>query len=165
VATRTAKKRLTNKKDEKTGDGDKNALIFSPPTGEGPVIAGNRSKSIPDAGQLLAVVRDSLTDDKAEEVSVIALSGKVDFADFMVIASGRSRRHVDAIAEHLQERLKKAGLTSVPIEGAGKCDWVLVDAGDIIIHVFRPEVRAFYALEKMWGMEFPESGQNSDLGP
>jgi ribosome-associated protein len=161
---RPAKKRPANKSDERTGDGDEKNLTFPPPTGEEPAIARGARKPLPDAARLLAVVRDSLADDKAEDVVVLALSGKTDFSDFMVIASGRSRRHVDAIAEHLREKLKKAGLPSVPIEGAGQCDWVLVDAGDIIVHVFRPEMRAFYALEKMWGTDFPEPGQSSGLG-
>ena len=74
----------------------------------------------------------------------------------MVIASGRAQRHVGAMAEHLREKLKAAVLSSVPVEGAQRCDWVLIDAGDIIIHLFRPEVREFYNLEKMWGLELPE---------
>ena len=102
------------------------------------------------------VVTTSLEDDKAEDVIVINLTGKTSIADYMVIASGRSQRQVGAMADHLVERLKKAGLPSVPAEGMPQCDWVLIDAGDVIVHLFRPEVRNFYNLEKMWGLELPE---------
>jgi nicotinate-nucleotide adenylyltransferase len=110
----------------------------------------DRSKA---ADALLALVRRSLDDDKAEEVVVIDLAGKSAFADHMVIASGRSNRQVVAIADHLAERLKKAGFGPVPVEGKQGGDWVLIDAGDVVVHVFRPEARAFYALEKMWALE------------
>ena len=91
--------------------------------------------------------------DKAEDVVVIDLKGKSAFADYMVIASGRSNRQVVAIAEHLADRLKQAGYGYIPVEGKQTGDWVLVDAGDVVVHVFRPEPRAFYALEKMWALE------------
>jgi len=110
----------------------------------------DRSK---DAEALLALVRRSLDDDKAEDVVVIDLKGKSAFADYMVIASGRSNRQVVAIAEHLADRLKMAGHGYTPVEGKQTGDWVLVDAGDVVVHVFRPEPRAFYALEKMWALE------------
>ncbi len=104
----------------------------------------------------MQIVKTSLEDDQAEDLVVIDLAGKSSIADYMVIASGRAQRHVGAMAEHLREKLKAAGLSSVPVEGAQRCDWVLIDAGDIIIHLFRPEVREFYNLEKMWGLELPE---------
>jgi ribosome-associated protein len=104
--------------------------------------------------ELLALVQASLDDDKAEEVAVIELAGKSDIADFMVVASGRSSRQVGAMAHHLREKLKGAGVTGISVEGAARADWVLIDGGDIIVHLFRPEVRAFYNLEKMWGEEF-----------
>ena len=100
--------------------------------------------------KLLNVVLKSLDGDKAEDIVAIDLSGKTPMADFMVVASGRSNRHVSAIAEHLTEELKKHGIKG-RAEGLPQGDWVLVDAMDIIVHVFRPEVRAFYNLEKMWG--------------
>ncbi len=78
----------------------------------------------------------------------------------MIIASGRSQRHVVAMADHLSESLKAAGLRSVPTEGARQGDWVLIDAGDVIVHLFRPEVREFYNLEKMWAMDLPEPNQS-----
>jgi ribosome silencing factor RsfS/YbeB/iojap/nicotinate (nicotinamide) nucleotide adenylyltransferase len=101
----------------------------------------------------LALVRKSLDDDKAEDVVVIDLKGKSAFADHMVIATGRSNRQVIAIADHLADRLKQAGHGYVPVEGKQVGDWVLVDAGDVVVHIFRPEPRAFYGLEKMWQME------------
>ena len=110
----------------------------------------DRSKSTADQ---LALVRRSLEDDKAEDIVVIDLAGKSSFADYMVIASGRSNRQVVAIADHLEERLKQAGHRHVSVEGKQGGDWVLVDSGDIVVHVFRPEPRAFYALEKMWALE------------
>jgi len=101
---------------------------------------------------LLSVVSQSLDDDKAEEIVVIDLAGKSGIADYMVIASGRSQRHVIAMAQNLQERLKARGYGRVGAEGLSQGDWVLIDAGDILVHLFRPEVRSFYALEKMWGL-------------
>lgn len=93
----------------------------------------------------------SLDDDKATDITVIELTGKSDIADYLVIASGTSQRHVSAIAEHLRENMKKTGLKKISVEGLGSGDWVLVDGGDVVIHVFRPDVREFYNLEKMWG--------------
>jgi ribosome-associated protein len=79
------------------------------------------------------------------------LAGKTSIGDYMIVASGRSQRHVGAIADRLIEKLKEHGIQGVRAEGMPLCDWVLVDAGDIIVHIFRPEVRAFYNIEKMWG--------------
>ena len=107
----------------------------------------------------MALVQSSLDDDKAEDVVVIALEGKSSIADYMVIASGRSARHVGAIADHLLQKTKDAGYGKAQVEGLKTSDWVLIDAGDVIVHLFRPDVRAFYNLEKMWSvdMEEPES--------
>ena len=102
-------------------------------------------------GSLHALVLDSLDDDQALDVVSIPLEGKSSIADFMVIASGRSTRQVAAIATHLAERLKAGGHGSPRIEGLPAADWVLIDAGDIVVHLFRPEVRSFYNLERMWG--------------
>lgn len=85
------------------------------------------------------------------------MAGKSDFADYMVVASGRSQRHVGALADKLAERLNQEGYGPVQIEGKESCDWVLVDAGDIIVHLFRPEVRDIYHLEKMWGVPSAEA--------
>jgi ribosome-associated protein len=103
-----------------------------------------------EPGSLLALVLQSLDDDQAQEVVVIPLEGKTAIADHMVIASGRSNRQVTAIAQKLAERVKHAGFGPARIEGLPAADWALVDAGDVIVHVFRPEVRSFYNLERMW---------------
>ncbi len=102
------------------------------------------------ADELLARVLASLDDDKAEEVVQIDLRGRSDVADYMVICSGRSTRQVAAISEKLADRLKQEFRLSAKMEGKETGDWVLIDAGDVIVHVFRPEVRDFYQLEKMW---------------
>lgn len=102
------------------------------------------------ADDLVALVTASLDDDKAADIVVIDLRGKSSMADHMIIATGNSSRQVGAMAGHLVEKLKAVGLR-VGIEGMPQCDWVLLDGADIIVHLFRPEVRAFYNLEKMWG--------------
>jgi ribosome-associated protein len=114
---------------------------------------------------LLRLVEASLDGDKADDTVVIELAGKTEIADFMVVASGTSQRHVGAMADHLKENLKSAGITKVSIEGETHCDWVLIDAGDIIIHLFKPEVRIFYNLEKLWGIAPPAPivGQKTGL--
>ncbi len=99
---------------------------------------------------LLRVVTDSLEDDKAEDIVTIDLRGRSEMGDFMVIASGRSTRQVAAIAEKLADRLKQEHGILSKMEGKETADWVLIDTGDVIVHVFRPEVRDFYQLEKMW---------------
>ena len=99
---------------------------------------------------ILAGILSSLDDDKAEDIVQIDLRGKSEIADWMVIASGRSSRQVSAISEKLVERLKSGFGTIAKVEGKDTGDWVLIDAGDVIVHVFRPEVREFYQLEKMW---------------
>ena len=104
---------------------------------------------------LLASILESLDDAKAVEVVALDLDGKAALADQMVIASGRSNRHVAAIAEQLVEKLKAGGKADLKIEGLPHCDWVLVDAGDVIVHIFRPEVRSFYNLEKLWSAHAP----------
>lgn len=101
----------------------------------------------------------SLDDDKAENVVVIDLADKTSIADFMVVASGRSTRQVMTLADHLAEKLKAVLQRPVSVEGKTHGDWVLVDGGDVIVHLFRPEVREFYGLEKMWGavLDAPEA--------
>jgi ribosome-associated protein len=110
---------------------------------------------------LLALVQASLDDNKAEEVAVIELAGKSTIADFMIVATGRSSRQVGAMADHIREKLKGAGVKGISVEGAARGDWVLIDGGDIIVHLFRPEVRAFYNLEKMWGEEFSATRESA----
>jgi ribosome-associated protein len=109
-----------------------------------------------DPESQLRLVETVLDDDQADEPVVINLTGKSSIADYMVVASGRSARHVASMTEHLQARLKAAGAVRVTVEGMATCDWVLIDTGDIIVHLFRPEVRDFYNLEKMWGMAPPQ---------
>ncbi len=101
--------------------------------------------------QLQSVIMASLEDDKAEGIIAIDLEGRASFADRMVIASGLADRQIAAMATHLEDKLEEAGLKRVQIEGAGGSDWVLIDAGDIVIHLFKPEAREMYQLERMWG--------------
>lgn len=108
-------------------------------------------------GRLLEQIITKLDDDKAEEIITIDMTGKSSMCDFMVIASGRSQRQVAAIAEHLRELLKPQMSEGPSIEGLPEGDWVLVDAGDVVVHLFRPEVRAYYRLESMWGLETPSA--------
>lgn len=113
-------------------------------------------KTTPPAGDgLLDLVTRSLDDDKAEDIVSIDLANKSSIGDHMVIATGRSARQVAAMADHLVSKLKDKGLKNVSVEGARQGDWVLIDTGDVIVHLFRPEVRDFYGLEKMWGAQPP----------
>lgn len=107
--------------------------------------------SVNDAvSRAIKTVLASLEDSKAENIVSIDIQGKSSLGDYMVVASGRSPRHVSAVADHLLKALKDAGLGMARVEGLAGADWVLIDSGDIIVHVFRPEVREFYNLEKMW---------------
>lgn len=99
---------------------------------------------------------NSLDDDKAEDVVTIDLRNKSAMADYLVIASGRSTRQVGAMADHLVRKVKTDGFGTALTEGIPQNDWVLIDAGDVIVHLFRPEVRAFYNIEKMWSVTLPE---------
>ena len=102
-----------------------------------------------DAAEILKIVVDTLDEGKAEDLVVIDLQGKSLIANQMVVASGTSQRHVASLAEKVQEKLKAAGYVSMS-EGEEKADWILIDAFDVIVHIFKPEVREFYNLEKMW---------------
>ena len=106
-----------------------------------------------DDGVLHDMVLTSLDDDLAQDIISIDLHGKTALADHMVVATGRSKRHVAALADHLQRKLKAAGQKDICTEGQTTGDWVLVDAGDVVVHIFRAEVREFYALEKMWATD------------
>jgi ribosome-associated protein len=108
--------------------------------------------------RLQSVIVGSLDDDKAENVVTLDLEGKAMFCDRMVIATGLADRQIAAMAQHLSEKLHAAGLRRVQVEGAGGSDWVLIDAGDIVVHLFKPEARTMYALEKMWGADLDEAG-------
>ena len=97
----------------------------------------------------------TLDDAKAEDTITIDLHGKTSIGDYMVVTCGRSNRHVGAVADRVLEDLEQAGVPDLRVEGMPHCDWVLIDAGDVIVHIFRPEAREFYNLEKMWGSERP----------
>jgi ribosome-associated protein len=116
-----------------------------------PRIARHRKTETP----LLKTIRTQLEDAKAEDIVTIDLGGRSTVADGMVVASGRSNRHVGAIADQLVQKLKEAGHRDLRIEGLTQADWVLVDAGDVVVHIFRPEVRSFYNLEKLWSEHAP----------
>lgn len=102
------------------------------------------------AKKIYDLVTDSLESSKAVDIAPINIEGKSALADYMIVASGTSHRHVSAVADHLLRSLKAEGLGTSKVEGLSNADWVLIDAGDVIVHIFRPEVREFYQLEKMW---------------
>jgi ribosome-associated protein len=104
--------------------------------------------------QMIDVVLQSLEDAKAEQTVAIDITGKSSLSDHMVVTSGRSHRHVGAVADQVSKALREAGFGKPRIEGLPHCDWVLVDGGDVIVHIFRPEVREFYNIEKMWAVDF-----------
>ena len=111
---------------------------------------------------LVEALHAIIDDAKAEDIVTLDLAGKTSIADAMVVASGRSDRHVGAIAERIMSSLKDMGQPSPRVEGMPVCDWVLIDAGDVIVHLFRPEVRGFYNLEKLWGMGRPLEGASAE---
>ncbi len=129
------------------------------------VAAGPRKKTAAETdrgtterlNRLQTLIMDSLDADKAEQIVALDLAGRASFADRMVIATGIADRQIAAMAQHLEEKLREMGLTRIEIEGAGGSDWVLIDAGDIVVHLFKPEARELYALERMWGTEFDDA--------
>jgi len=116
------------------------------PHAEAPIAAPTRP--------MIDVILDCLDDAKAEETVAVDITGKSSLADHMVVTSGRSQRHVGAVADQLVNALRDAGYGKPRTEGLPHCDWVLIDAGDVIVHIFRPEVREFYNIEKMWQADF-----------
>lgn len=112
--------------------------------------APQNAGATPELPPLEQFILDTLEDDKAEDIVVIDLAGKSSIADTMIVASGRSARHVSALADHVNRKLKAEGFGRAQIEGKDSSDWVLIDAGDVIVHLFRPEVRDFYQLERIW---------------
>ena len=110
----------------------------------------SKTRTACDADQILELITTSLDDDKAENVLTIPLKGKSAMADYMVVASGTSSRQVAAMAEHIEFKLKQNKVGVLGLEGLRQADWVLIDANDVIVHLFRPEVREFYGLERMW---------------
>jgi ribosome-associated protein len=126
-----------------------NRLDARGPRASGPAAESAGATAL-DADVAAALIAASLDEDKAEDILTIDIRGKSAIADVMIIASGRSARHVGALADHLMRKLKDAGAGKVRVEGMPQADWVLLDAGDVIVHLFRPEVRAFYQIEKIW---------------
>lgn len=120
----------------------------------------NSAGQQPASTVLVESILGWLDEAKAEAIVTIDIKAKSSIGDYMIVASGRSDRHVGAIADQLADKLKEAGYSKVRIEGQPQCDWVLVDAGDVIIHVFRPEVREFYNLEKMWLADRPDDSSS-----
>jgi len=120
-----------------------------------PVAAAEPSEDQGRTNTLEDLILARLDDDKAQDVVFIDLKGKSPVADGLIVASGRSHRHVGAMADHLMRALKDEGYGKVRIEGLPHCDWVLIDTGDVIIHLFRPEVRTFYNIEKIWSVDAP----------
>ena len=135
------------------GDSTATANIISMSDSENSIVA--------EPGSLHALILEQLDDDQAQEIVSIPLEGKSSIADHMIVASGRSTRQVAAMANKLAEKLKKSGEPSPRIEGLPAADWVLIDAGDVVVHLFRPEVRSFYNLERMWG--FGEDGETRHM--
>jgi ribosome-associated protein len=122
---------------------------------EAPSSASSEHPQQATTAQLEEMILTRLDEDKAQDIVLIDLKDKSSVADALIVASGRSHRHVGALADHLLRALKDAGYGKARVEGLPHCDWVLIDAGDLIIHLFRPEVRSFYNIEKIWSVEPP----------
>ena len=125
-------------------------------------MAGPKSKTAPKPpsetlDRLQELIISVLEDDKAEDIVVLDLAGRASFADRMIIATGLADRQISAMATHLHDKLREAGFGKPLMEGANGTEWVLIDAGDIIVHLFKPEARALYGLEKMWSAELDEA--------
>jgi ribosome-associated protein len=144
------------------------ATVTGPFPARAPNTAMSDTTTIPaqipaaQPGSLHALILDQLDEDQAQDLVSIPLEGKSSVADHMVIASGRSTRQVAAMAQHLAEKIKKSGRHAPRLEGLPAADWVLIDAGDVVVHLFRPEVRSFYNLERMWG--FGDDGAKVAVG-
>jgi ribosome-associated protein len=123
-------------------------------------LSGDVSEADQAAVTLERLIMTRLDDEKAQDIVFIDLKDKSSVADGMIVASGRSHRHVGAMADHLLRALKDAGHGRARVEGLPHCDWVLIDAGDVIVHLFRPEVRAFYNIEKIWSVDAPHRAVN-----
>jgi ribosome-associated protein len=117
-------------------------------------VATSPTPTVNPERPMIDVILECLDDAKAEDIVAVDITGKSSLADHMVVASGRSHRHVGAVADQLINALREAGYGKPRVEGLPHCDWVLVDTGDVIVHIFRPEVRDFYNIEKMWQADF-----------
>ena len=132
--------------------------IVSPPHTDSNAATVTSAPNL-EALSLARRIQDVLDEHSAQDVISVDVRGKSSVADVMLIASGRSNRHVAALADYVRRDLKEAGETAA-VEGAETADWVLIDAGDVILHIFRPEVRAFYNIEKIWSLPLPDSLRN-----
>ncbi|MDQ2805256.1 MAG: ribosome silencing factor [Pseudomonadota bacterium] len=142
--------------DRTPGTPRKKAAVAGPRATAAELRAADAAEAV-ELERLQTLIVASLEDDKAEDVVMLDLAGKATFCDRMVMATGLADRQINAMAEHLLNKLQEAGLNRVQVEGAGGSDWVLIDAGDIVVHLFKPEARAMYALEKMWGADLDEA--------
>ena len=132
----------------------------APSANEGPVHDEPSEEDQSGAAALESLILQRLDDEKAQDIVFIDLKDKSSVADALIVASGRSHRHVGAMADHLLRMLKDQGHGKARVEGMPHCDWVLIDAGDVIVHLFRPEVRAFYNIEMIWSVEPPRAALN-----
>jgi len=126
---------------------------IEPLTSSAPRLQPAKQASLEDIRSVAEALAKALEDDKAEDLLFIDLEGKSSLADYMIIASGRSGRHVASLADHISQEAKKLTGRPASVEGMPNADWVLIDTGDVIVHLFRPEVREFYNLEKIWAPE------------
>ena len=132
-------------------DASHTAPVLEEPASE-PLNCGISVLADGEDHSLETLIVDRLDDDKAQDIVCIDLKGKSSVADTLIIASGRSHRHVGALADHVVRALKDSGYGKAKVEGLPACDWVLIDCGDVVVHIFRPEVRSFYNIEKMWSL-------------
>jgi len=139
---------------------NRNSAPSAPEAVAAPADASSEDQDVPSIEGLQDLIMARLDDDQAQDIVLIDLTDKSSVADCMIVASGRSHRHVGAIADHLMRAIKEAGNGKARVEGLPNCDWVLIDAGDVIVHLFRPEVRQFYNLEKIWSVEPPRAAAN-----
>ena len=140
--------------DDLSDDSAADFPLFSADDGEDDDRAFGAQGVLPTGStDLETAILAKLDEDKAQDIVLIDLKGKSPMADTMIVASGRSHRHVGALADHLLRTLKENGMGKAKVEGLPHCDWVLIDAGDVIIHLFRPEVRMFYNIEKIWAVD------------
>ena len=138
--------------------------VLTPDEKENTPILKTHEGGLRSPEQLKAFIEENLDADKAEQIETLDLRGQSSIADYMIIASGRSSTQIGALAKKLQEKLKLRGRHEVLLEGLEQCNWVIVDAGDVVVHLFRPEVRNYYNLEKMWDMpSFLESSGSPGL--
>jgi ribosome-associated protein len=162
VAKKTAGKKVTAKKVVAKKAPAKKAVAKKSAIAAKVVIAPKGPRYAGPDWPLMNVILDAMEDAKAEEILPINVEGRSSMADGMVIASGRANRHVAAIADQLVDKLKAFGQKDVRVEGLETADWVLVDAGNIIVHIFRPEVRSFYNLEKLWSEHAPLESRDAE---